>query len=175
MTPNDEYWVTAPGYPNYAVSNQGRVMRTEKSKGTKPGKILKPKVTSQGYWEYTLRRDGAHHYVRAHRLVCEAFHGPPGLATPFACHKDDNPSNNCAYNVYWGSRQENAKDAIINNRYLRGEVCGSSRFSEKTIRAFLQDVAIGEKSMTEIARSYGISKSQGSKIARGHYWKHLHD
>ena len=45
--------------------------------------------------------------VKVHRLVCEAFHGPKPFPEAVVLHLDEDPSNNRASNLRWGSRKEN--------------------------------------------------------------------
>lgn len=52
-----------------------------------------------------------------HRLVCEAFHGPPPMPDSWALHWDDDPTNNRADNLRWGTLPENAKDSVRNGRH----------------------------------------------------------
>lgn len=63
-----------------------------------------------GYRRVHLVINKRRRWYRVHRLVCEAYHGAPPVATPMACHRDGNKDNNCAENLYWGSAQENVND-----------------------------------------------------------------
>lgn len=57
---------------------------------------------------------------KVHRLVCEAFHGPPpdGADT---LHLDENPANNRPENLKWGTRKENLNMPAI--KAYHSDVC----------------------------------------------------
>lgn len=44
--------------------------------------------------------------LKVHRLVCEAFNGPPGPGQ-VCMHLDENPFNNLPHNLAWGTQKEN--------------------------------------------------------------------
>ena len=64
-----EIWRDIEAYPDYQISNFGRVKSFKQSK---EGKILKPKVSS-GYEGVDLRKDGTSHYGLVHRIVLSTF------------------------------------------------------------------------------------------------------
>lgn len=45
--------------------------------------------------------------MKVHRLVCEAFHGPPPEGRPYVIHIDEDAHNNRPENLRWGSQKEN--------------------------------------------------------------------
>lgn len=49
-----------------------------------------------------------------HRLVAKLW-VPNPKDLPIVCHKDDNPSNNHADNLYWGSPFDNLRDVALKN------------------------------------------------------------
>lgn len=44
---------------------------------------------------------------KVHRLVCEAFNGPPPFVEAVCMHLDENPRNNRPENLKWGTQKEN--------------------------------------------------------------------
>lgn len=62
-----EIWKTIPKYPNYQISNLGRV-RSKYS-----DKILKLTITRYGYVTVILYKNKKAYYNRVHRLVALAF------------------------------------------------------------------------------------------------------
>jgi len=44
---------------------------------------------------------------KVHRLIAEAFHGPPPVDDAVAMHIDENSANNRADNIRWGTQKEN--------------------------------------------------------------------
>jgi hypothetical protein len=44
---------------------------------------------------------------KVHRLVCEAFHGPPPFPGAVVLHVNENSHDNCPGNLKWGTQTEN--------------------------------------------------------------------
>lgn len=101
-----EYWKDIKGYPNYSVSNLGRV------KSRKTGKLLKSYQT-RGYLRVSLYNDAGRKCKLVHRLVAEAF-------IPNPQNKSDvNHINGCktdanACNLEWATASENMSHAHQN-------------------------------------------------------------
>lgn len=103
-----ERWLPIEGYPNYEVSDLGRIWSRPRP-GSKGG-ILKPYFNKRtGYLSVTLTLDGVQKDFRVNRLVCRAFHGPCPKGQD-ARHWDGDPLNNTAANLLWGTRKENMDD-----------------------------------------------------------------
>lgn len=104
-----EVWASIPGHPGYWVSSEGRV-RSRRG-------VLKPSAGKRaGHLSVDLPgARGA--YV--HRLVALAFIPNPD-ASPMVLHADDDPMNNRAVALRWGTAAENVADAYTNGRRHRG-------------------------------------------------------
>ena len=86
------------GYPNYSVTDDGRVFSLNYHKeGYK--KELNPGIC-QGYYRIVLYRDGESKTYTIHRLVALAFIPNPDNL-PIINHKDENTSNNNVGNLEW--------------------------------------------------------------------------
>lgn len=86
-------------YPGYFVSPKGEVY-SAKSKT-----ILKPR-SNAGYKIFALSCKGKHYYVRAHRLVAEAFlEKIPGKE--YVNHKNGVKDDNRVENLEWCTHSEN--------------------------------------------------------------------
>ena len=100
-----EVWKEVKGYPNYIVSNYGRVrnIKTDREK--------KPRITSRGYVCFQLYVNNKIKTVRIQRLVALHF-----LPPHFPCnerldvdHIDWDASNNRVDNLQWLTRKEHAR------------------------------------------------------------------
>ena len=98
-----ERWLPAEGYPNYEISDLGRI-RNQK------GQILKPHLTAKGYQRIQLTVNGNRSNRLVHSLVAEAF--VLGRADGLQVHhKDGDKQNNRASNLAWVTQSENIKHA----------------------------------------------------------------
>lgn len=81
-------------FPNYAVSNLGRV------KNLSTGRILKQSVDRHGYKFLALSNNGISKTRRVHTLVATYFL-PKDSSKYQVNHKDENPLNNSVDNLEW--------------------------------------------------------------------------
>lgn len=178
-----EEWRAIPEFPTYAVSNLGRVMRVQRSlRGPLSNKPLKPWCCPKGYGMVVLYSAGRNPR-RVHRLVCEAFHGPPPGPDYQAAHEDGNTSNNRADNLSWKTPVENEADKIRHGTALagaralvaagalafRGEQNAQSKLTDDAVRAILAD----PRSHGKIAADYGVSGHAIWSIKAGKTWRHV--
>lgn len=104
-----EIWKDINGYPDYQVSNYGRIW----SKKTQ--RYLKQQLKKNGYYNVGLYAiNGKMKKERVHRLVALAFVDNPHNYT-VVNHIDGDKTNNKAENLEWCTVQENTKHAFDNN------------------------------------------------------------
>jgi hypothetical protein len=105
-----DVWVDVVGYEGlYEVSRDGYVRRAMKSRGARVGHVLKPRRTPNGYHLVYLYRDGRPRNELVHRIVLEAYVGPPAAGQE-ACHNDGDPDNNSVSNLRWDTHLSNMGD-----------------------------------------------------------------
>lgn len=107
----EEIWKNIKNYPNYQISNLGRVKALKfysniHKKYYDRELILKEKTNRFGYKFVGLSNEFGRKNKIIHRLVAEAFIENPNKL-PEVNHKDGNKSNNCVDNLEWCSRKEN--------------------------------------------------------------------
>ncbi|RLC17406.1 MAG: hypothetical protein DRI57_09845 [Deltaproteobacteria bacterium] len=127
-----ETWKPVENYPNYLVSDWGRIKSVDRStyshrhgKAIKwKGRFLKPSILEGRYPIVSLSRCGKTTSFTVHSLVAQAFLGPrpEGLRV---LHYDDVGRNNHVHNLRYGTQQENYWDAE-RNRTLRAYTGGSN-------------------------------------------------
>lgn len=115
-----EQWLPVPGYEGvYEVSNLGRVRSLDRKDNLgrlRRGRVLKLRTDRDGYLQF--HAGGKHRRIlRVHRLVLLAFEGPAPEGANEALHGDGNPLNNALTNLRWGSRSENAVDAVVHGTH----------------------------------------------------------
>ena len=163
-----EVWASLPGYPGYWVSSEGRV-RSRRG-------VLKPSRRNRtGHLAVVL--PGARS-VLVHRLVALAFVPNPD-ALPLVLHGDDDPANNRAANLAWGTSAQNGRDAWANGRHpgrrkarVHGTVsmynggcrCGDCRSANATYHRarYDADPAWAEKRRADQRRYYHDRKQRNA-------------
>jgi NUMOD4 motif-containing protein len=106
-----EIWKRVPQFPNYRVSNLGRVRRDASGQGTAGG-LLKPYPDKGGYLRVGLRLEGRRSTQALHRLVAMLFLPNP-RHLPEVNHKHK-PKTNCTVtNLEWRSRLGNSRHAVL--------------------------------------------------------------
>jgi len=114
---------TIPGFPDYAVTRDGRVWSKPRldSRGERCGdRWLKPEVSGKGCLQVRLFLSGKRQSRMISRLVLEAWVGPhpDGMECR---HLDGDPTNNNLSNLKWGTRSETMRDSIQHG--TRRETC----------------------------------------------------
>jgi hypothetical protein len=100
----EEEWQPIPGYPNYEISNFGRVFNARHNR------FLKPFIKF-GYEYVTLYYKNEQKDVRVHRLVALAFI-PVRENAPEVNHDDGDKEYNYVENLEWSTRSENMLHAF---------------------------------------------------------------
>lgn len=158
-----ELWRPIPSLAGYEASSAGRIRNCR-------GRVLQGAIDRYGYVYFRLK-DGQKR--KAHRLVCEAFHGPP---TAEQCaHGNGEKLDNRPENLRWASRSENARDSIRHgtfrhppggNRPAPGSRKGIRTNPKLTLRQVGEirtRCAAGEQQKL-IAREYGVAPSTVCRI-----------
>lgn len=97
---SNEIWKTIEDYPNYEVSNLGRV------RNRKTLKLMTPCKNKIGYMLVMLSGGAKNKTPYVHRLVAKAFiENPDNL--PQINHKDEDKTNNAVENLEWCSARFN--------------------------------------------------------------------
>jgi hypothetical protein len=179
--PSQERWRPAVGYEGlYEVSDHGRVkslarviLRNNGRFITVNERILSDKNRGAYHLVVLSAADKSRKSIRAHVLVAAAFLKPPKKGETIVRHKDDNGRNNYYKNLKWGTVQDNADDAIVNDRIRRGEDAGPALLTEKEVLKIKKHLALGKESYSKIAQRFGVGFGAIQGIASGKTWKHL--
>jgi len=157
---------------DYAVSMTGKIMRLTYSRGTYPGKLLKPIMNPDGYHTVSLRGgDGQKRSYRVHRLVAAAFlESSP--ERPQINHKNGIRTDNRVENLEWCTNLENALHASRQGWLKHGSKHKSTHLTELNVQEIRSQYARGEK-MQALARVYGLTLGTLHPLIRGKTWKHV--
>lgn len=98
----NEQFVKIKKFPNYLISNLGRVYSIKRKK------ILKPFINNCGYVMITLYNDLGSKKFTIHNLVAEHFLNKEKENLEVN-HKDENKLNNCVENLEYLTHKENSQ------------------------------------------------------------------
>ena len=164
------------GYPNYSVTDDGRVFNLN-YRHTGKKKELKPCICN-GYYRIGLWIGGEPKTYPIHRLVALAFIPNPDNL-PAVNHKDEVKTNNMVGNLEWCSIKYNNTYGTRNERIAETHL--NRKDLSKPIRQFTKDgVFIKEYPSTkEVERQTGFYHSHISicckgkrKSAYGYIWRY---
>jgi len=161
-----ETWREIRDYPNYLISNWGRVF------SNRCGRILKPERDSGGYCRINLYKNKKPKHIRVHRLVLEAFIGacPKGMECN---HKDGHKSGNRVTNLEWITHPQNIKHADESGlRNVRGEKHGNAKLTNKDI-LWIRELYTAGCRQENIASKFNIDQTNVSCIVNNKTWKHI--
>ena len=137
-----ELWRTVPQFAGILeASNHGQIRSVDREvnhpKGGKrliPGRVRKFQHTPNGYLHVVLCIDNRRIGAYAHRLVCEAFHGPAPEGYEVR-HLNGVRDDNRAENLRWGTRAEQEADKVRHGtRVLKVECIRGHRYEGDNVR-----------------------------------------
>ena len=170
-----EVWRSIIGYDGlYEVSNQGNIRALFSAcRGKyKIGRLLKPKITPNGYFMVGLyKHEFPIKYATIHRLVLGAFIGlrPPGKE---ARHLDGIKSHNALSNLAWGTHSENIQDTKDHGTMAHGENHVHSKLKNSDVLR-IRTLWDGGLSARKISKEFNICVMVAWRIANRKSWKHL--
>lgn len=164
LDPN-ETWKYLAEFPDFIVSDLGRI-----------AKISKPKPNETGYLKlkFSTPNGRVDRYVQ--RLVAASWlENPYGLET--VNHKNHNRSDNSVKNLEWMSRSDNTKHSFLNPKQRvmpdrRGEKHHNSKLTTENVIEIKRKIALGLP-QNYIADLYNVSDSLINAINVGRAWTHV--
>jgi len=160
-----EVWRDIEDYPDYEISNKGRVkIKPKEAKIMSPGKNISK--SSGTYLLYRLFNSEGSKHKKAHRLVAQAFIPNPENKEQVN-HIDNNPSNNSVENLEWNTRSENA---LHMHRQGRGR--GRAKLTPDDVKymRFLK----GKMTNKELGEIFGVAHSTANSILTKQSYIHIH-
>lgn len=162
MAHSEESWRAIDDW--YEVSNLGSV-RSWRGLGCKPKRrcaplTLRPTRHSRGY---LIVRLGTDRIKFVHRLVLEAFVGPPAEGAE-ARHLNGIKTDNRVANLAWGTTQENADDRRRHGTATGGKMPGTQSPTSKLTREQARAIFLSGGKQRAIAAAYGVHQAVVSNI-----------
>jgi hypothetical protein len=168
-------------FPGYMIATNSSVWAFQTRSPARPWKAVKPRLNpNNGYYTVCLQRDGVSFYPTIHRLLLEAFIGPP-LPGQQRLHADGDKLNVALSNLRWGTPQENAADSIRHGTMKRGSDHPKSRLTDEIVRQIRVRYAairgnkgkIANGGLSRLAGEFGIARPTVHKIVLRKTWKHV--
>lgn len=169
-----EIWKDINDFPNYEISNFGRVRSKthfDSIGRKKEGQYLRPGFDGKGnYLHVNLYKNGRSFSKNVHRLVANAFLENPNSYSEVN-HIDEDKTNNTASNLEWCSHK-------YNNNY--GSKCGRSSGEKNAMCKITPAIAIfikknhkacgGNMRNKDLADLLNLSPTHVCSIAHGRRW-----
>lgn len=167
----EEQWKSIIGFPNYEVSNLGRI-RSLNFNHTGKIKIMKQNPHNSGYLQVVIYDSQKKDYVKlVHRLVAEAFIPNPNN---LRCvnHKDENKHNNIVSNLEWCTDQYNHNYGTKPYR-LSIAMTDNPNFTKAVYQTDKQGKIIREfSSISRASKATGIKICNIGQVCRGLKYRH---
>lgn len=169
----NEVWSTIDEFPNYMVSNLGRVKGVDRVIVKKDGRVthikeaIKKQCKTKGHLVTRLSNVVESRCCYVHRFIAIAFIPNPENK-PYINHKDGNKNNNSISNLEWCTSSENNQHAIDNGlrSYKKGCSHRLSIFSESEVLKIRQLYNAGIR-LSDITKMLNKDRSSISNIAKG--------
>jgi len=174
-----EIWKSIPGFPNYEISNQGRVKSIGRTvvRGSQkcflPECIRKLKTEKLGYITVGLSYSPKKYkFLKIHRLLAQAFIPNPENK-PFVNHKNGVKSDNRLENLEWVTGSENSAHALANKLFIPKK--GMSHYTTSLTNKDIIKIRSlkGKMSHGEISKMYPITRESVRNIINRKTWKHI--
>jgi hypothetical protein len=177
-------WATVSENDNYEISDDGYLRRKVASRNSKAGKVIRPRISSRGYVQYGMHRNGRAVTRPAHRLVAAAFLDPPAEGQSIVRHLNDIKTDNSFQNLAWGTAFDNWTDGLSHGLQRvggnhpshvrpwtrpRGEACVLSKLKEVDV----YEILASSQTARQLADRFLVHPDTIRGIRSGRLWKHI--
>lgn len=125
-------------------------------------------------WPFARSKTGYGSLGRSspHRRMCEIAHGAPSAPGLEAAHSCGNGDGGCVNprHLRWASPSENRQDKVRHGTDARREKCSAAKLTEANVCALREEYTCGGISQRALARKYGVSQSEISRVLGGKRW-----
>jgi len=173
---NKEIWKTIRNFPDYMISNMGRIKGLKSTNRWKSGRILESQK-KRGYLVVGLTNDYGRKRILIHRLVYENFIKLIKLDMEIN-HIDGDKKNNCVVNLEEVTPSENIRKAIDIGLIKKGEEYHASKLKDIDIKLILiitnsEEYKLGKINQEVISKFFGVTQENISDIKNRKTWKHI--
>lgn len=162
----NEVWRIIDGFADlYKVSNFGRVKSFNRGKP----KILKERISPNGYRFVALQVGGKKILKSIHRLVAEAFIPNPENK-PQVNHINGVKNDNRVENLEWCTRSENIRHAVATGLKASGEDNYNAKITNEQARIIRENP--NNLSIAQLAEEFNVSCNFIGAVQRGKTYRH---
>lgn len=162
-----------PFIPGYYVDEGGNIWSSRRGALRK----LNGTLCRKGYLTHCVYATRSPKVWKAHRIICETYHGPP-FDRATVNHKNGVKTDNRPSNLEWVTNAENMKHAretgLRDGIFPTGSNHHAAKLSEVEAQAIL-DLKYSGRSQTDVAELFKIKRRQVSYIWSRKSWVHLKD
>ena len=165
-----ELWKVVPGYPDYSVSNMGRVISRRRAK-ERLMKTSKGGRLSNYRCVVLFNKYGAKQFS-LQSLVLSIFHSKRPSPRHHAAHINGVADDNRLENLRWVTATENERHKAIHGTKAVGERHGRSKLTAADV-AFIRRTykKVGHYSNSgAMAEKYGVSRNTIVRVVSGKSW-----
>lgn len=169
-----EQWKVIKDFPDYAVSDRGRVKRITKNRIHNMGKIMKQYKDKAGYMHISFSVNKKMTTFQIHRLVL--IHFKSDCPKKHECnHKDGNKSNNNIENLEWVTRSKNQKHKyeILKHHIKKGEEKCNHKLFEWQVKEIRNLYIRNKIGYGTLAKKYNTCKTNIENIICRKTWNHI--
>ena len=109
-----EQWKVVEDYPDYLISDHGRVWSNHRK-----GRFLRLGINPRGYKTVRFYGGGRRIIKTVHSAVLKAFVGPRPGDQYDCCHQDGCKTNNHLWNLRWDTKVANVRDMVAHGTYQK--------------------------------------------------------
>lgn len=162
---------TITGFPDYAISRDGRVWSVpRRGPGSFNSGIWRKPHESRGYLRLKLMKDKKQAMVFVHDLVLAAYVGPRPAGMECR-HLDGDRRNNNLENLKWGTRKENHADALRHGTH--SSLHQKKKLTPDDVKLIYYDYHIRGRKQRDIAVEFGVSQRTVWHIVHKIQWKKI--
>lgn len=164
---------------NYAVSSLGRIASYTDS--ISDHRVLRMSDNS-GFLQVNTRSEGRSKAILVHRAVADAFLKKPSSKHSFVLHLDYDKKNNQLSNLKWATQREQVEHIKKSPHVILAKkkrmVVGhhSKTLDAKKVQKMKEMIwdPKRKKTLSQIARQFGVSEMNVYRIKAGEFWYHIH-
>lgn len=157
-------------YPEYRVCLCGLIISLKRA--DQPTVMAAFARGAYGHRAVNLCVGGVMKMESVSRLVAKAFLPQPTSDQTFVLHRDDDPANNRADNLRWGTPADNSADMTAKGRQCRGSKRPLAKLTEQDVTDIRRMVGGGTR-QNKLAVMYGVSVATLNDIVLRKTWRHI--